>query len=719
MRKVLNSCIISLVEKAQILEIKVPRENEYTPENMAACFSGLANLPSASFFNRLFGKKPAVLSFEIASFDQAIRFFIVSPEPLVSYLESQILAQYPLAVMESVKESSVMTKEMDAAQMVFTNSYFYPLKLYHQFQDVDPLSSLLGVMSKAGPKDKFLVQVLISRAGNWQDKARALVEKGREIEPGRTIAHPNKGVIEEKINKPGFATVIRIAASSPSLLSSLNGAFGAFTRGDGNALRLKRPKFWQKEKFKRAISERSFAFHPRFQVLNVEELATLWHLPNKDIKIPNISWARSVLSEPPENLPVSTGLSQQEKKQINFIGRTEFKNRLTTFGIRNEDRRRHIYIIGKTGVGKTTLIANMAIADMKNDQGLAVIDPHGDLCEILLNYVPSHRINDVCYFNPADRERSVRINPLEVKNPAHAELIASGIISIFQKLYAFSWGPRLEHILRNSLLTLVQIPDTTLNDILRLLTDDKYRQKATAELKDKVLQDFWSKEFAKMSPRLRSEAISPILNKVGQFVSSPLIRNIIAKPKSTIDLEDVMNNGKILLANLSQGRLGEDNSALLGAMLITKLQLAAMNRVNLPEEKRRDFYLYVDEFQNFATTSFIKILSEARKYRLNLALANQYMAQISENVQSAIFGNAGTLIAFLVGAEDGQILSREFGEEYEESDLVSMSKFQIISKLSIGKLTSRPFLGQTLPLPKSSNQNSEKVIRVSRERFGK
>lgn len=370
-------------------------------------------------------------------------------------------------------------------------------------------------------------------------------------------------------------------------------------------------------------------------------------------------------------------------------------------------------------MGKSTLIANMAISDFKKREGVAVIDPHGDLCEILLDYIPSYRINDVVYFNPADKEYPATLNPLEVENPAQKELVASGIVSIFYKLYSYSWGPRLEHILRNTLLSLLEVPDTTLVDVPKILTNKNFRQKVSDKLADPVLKRFWTDEFEKMPERLQKEAISPILNKVGQFVTSPLIRNIIGKPKSSFNLERIMNEGKILLANLSAGKLGEDNSALLGAMLITKIQLASMGRVNIPEEERRDFYLYVDEFQNFATTSFIKILSEARKYRLCLTLANQYMAQLNEKVQAAILGNAGTLISFLVGAEDGKILENEFGEKFSQSDLVSLSNYQIIIKLAIDKLTSNPFFATTLPLSISRNQNREKVIKVSRERYGR
>jgi hypothetical protein len=336
-----------------------------------------------------------------------------------------------------------------------------------------------------------------------------------------------------------------------------------------------------------------------------------------------------------------------------------------------------------------------------------------------LDFVPSFRINDVAYLDPADISNPFHLNPLEVKNEAYKELVASGIVSIFYKLYHFSWGPRLEYILRNAILTLLSVPQSTLLTVPELLTNENYRARIVDKLKDQVLKNFWTNEFAKMSPQMRSEATSPILNKVGQFLSSQTIRQIVGSPTSTIDLEDMMNDGKIVLVNLSQGKLGEDNSALLGAMIITKMQLAAMNRVYLPEEKRRDFYLYVDEFQNFATTSFIKILSEARKYRLDLTLANQYIGQIDEDVQKAIFGNAGSLVSFGVGANDARLLTKEFGLKYKEEELVALGNYQAVLKLSIDNHTSAPFSATTLPLPRSKNQNRDKVIRSSRERYAK
>ncbi len=702
-----------------ILEIKIPRENEYTPESAEALFSGLSkSLTIPGFFNRLRGSKPRVLVLEIACYNQQIRFYVILERDFLPYFESQILAVYPLAVLSETQDCLCHINSFFAGQIVQSASFYYPIRTYQEFKDVDPLSSFLAVMSKAGGKDLFLVQIVLEPAPkNWQKKAQAAVERGIKISETERQALPAEALIKQKISEVGLRVGIRLVASSEVLLQFLIGAFAVFSRGDGNSLIFKKPNFLISEKFKKAILDRQLGFTPLWQIFSISELATLWHLPNKNIKIPNIAWGRAVLTEAPENLPVAINLTEEQKQEINFFAKTEFKNRLVTFGIKNSDRRRHIYIIGKTGTGKSTLIANMAIDDLKKRRGMAIIDPHGDLSEILLDYIPSYRINDVCYLNPADRQHPFSLNIMEVQNPSQAELVASGIISIFYKLYSWSWGPRLEHILRNTLLTLAQVPQTTLGEIPRILTEKNFRRKIVEKLNDRVLLNFWRYEFEKMPSNLQQEAISPILNKVGQFVSSPLIRRIIGRPKSTVDLEKIMNEGKILIVNLSQGRLGEDNSALLGAMMITKLQLAAMNRVNIPEEQRKDFYLYVDEFQNFATDSFIKILSEARKYRLSLCLANQYMAQIAQPVQKAILGNAGTLISFLVSAEDAQILEREFGGVFTEKDLVSLSNFQIIIKLAIDNLTSRPFFAHTLPLPVSRNQNRQKVLRTSQERY--
>jgi len=708
-------------EKKVILEIKVPRENEYAPETAQTLFSGFTKIFSKpSFFEKLKGEKSDSLALEIICERQQIHFCVILDKSLLPYFESQILAAYPLAILNKITNylQDWNLEKTLIGQLILERSFFYPLKTFVDFKETDPLNNLLAVMSKGNEEDKSLVQFIIQKApSGWQRKGQKAIDNGIKVGENERRPLPEEANIKQKIQEQGLTTGIRIAASDSDLLKSMIGSLDIFTKGDGNSLNFKKPSLFQKKKCIQALAKRSPDHIPPHQVLTTSELATLWHLPSELTKIPNISWGRQVLTEAPENLPAAISLTEKQKQEINFFAKTEFKNKVTNFGIKQPDRRRHMYVIGKTGTGKSTLIANMAIDDIKKKHGVAVIDPHGDLSEILLNYIPSHRINDVCYLDPANKNFPFSINILEVKDPAQAELIASGIISIFQKLYSFSWGPRLEYILRNTLLTLAKTPENTLVDIPRILTDKRFRQKILERLQDPVLLNFWQREFEKMPDRFQQEAIAPILNKVGQFVSSTSIRNIIGQPQSTVDLEKIMNEGKILILNLSQGRLGEDNSALLGAMIITKLQLAAMNRVDIPEEQRKDFYLYVDEFQNFATNSFIKILSEARKYRLNLCLANQYIAQIDEPVQKAIFGNAGSLISFAVGAEDAFILEKEFGSIFTQKNLVGLSNFQIVLKLTIDNLASRPFFAYTLPLPKSKNQNREKVIRTSNNRY--
>ena len=704
-----------------LLEIRIPRENEYTPESATTLFSGFTKtLASPSFLEKLRGRQAEPLVLEIVCHHQQIHFYVAVEKASLPFFESQILAAYPLSVITPVNDylPEYNNQNFYFGKICQTAAHYYPIKTYKDFTDVDTLSSLLGVMSKAGKDDFLLVQYVLQRAASsWQRLGQKAIERGIVISETERQALPGEALIKEKISGIGMVASIRLAANSSSFLRTLAGSFAVFDRGDGNSLAFQKPNFLNKDKLKRGILNRESSFNSQFHIFSIAELATLWHLPGINIKIPNIAWGRSVLTEAPENLPASVNLTEEQKQEINFFAKTEYKNRMVNFGIKEKERRRHIYIVGKTGTGKSTLIANMVIDDLKKGKGLAVIDPHGDLCEILLDYIPAHRINEVAYLDPADREHPFSLNVFETANSSQAELVASGIVSIFYKLYSYSWGPRLEHILRNTVLTLAQIPDATLVDVVKILTNKNFRNKIVQNLRDETAYNFWNGEFAKMPDRLREEAIAPILNKVGQFVSSPLIRRVISRPKSTVNLEKIMNEGKILLINLSQGRLGEDNAALLGAMVITKIQLAAMNRVNIPEEQRRDFYLYVDEFQNFATDSFIKILSEARKYRLNLCLANQYMAQISEEVQKAVLGNAGTLISFLIGAADAQILEKEFGGIFTANDLVGISNFQVIIKLMIDNLTSRPFFAYTLPLPESKNQNRGKVIRTSREQY--
>lgn len=399
---------------------------------------------------------------------------------------------------------------------------------------------------------------------------------------------------------------------------------------------------------------------------------------------------------------------------------TTFRNREKVFGIKTDDRRRHVYVIGKTGMGKTTLIENMVYSDILAGHGVCYVDPHGDTAEKMLEWIPSERINDVVYFNPADLDYPISFNVLEKVSSEHRHLVSSGLIGVFKKLWADSWGPRLEYILRNAILALLEYPDSTLLGINRLLVDKEYRRKVVVKITDPVVKSFWVDEFPKWNERVLQEVISPIQNKVGQFLSTSLIRNVVGQVKSSVDLRGIMDDQKILIMNLSKGRIGEDASHLLGAMMITKIQLAAMSRVNIPEEKRKDFYLYVDEFQNFTTESFADILSEARKYRLNLILAHQYIEQLGEVVQPAVFGNVGTLICFRVGAADAEFLEKEFMPTLIQEDLVNLPKFHVYLKLMIDGVASEPFSAKGLPpVYSKSLGNAKKVIAVSRERYAK
>ena len=719
----------SMVNSDRVLvEIKTSRSGEESPEAMVQFLSSLVNL-KRRYLNLV--SFPLPLTLEIGVMEQTIHFYISVPSNLVTFVESQLVSQYPKSLIiktrDPLPEILLNSQSLSLGQMKLTAGPLYPLRTYKDFKDVDPMSSLVSVLSKAKKEDKVWIQMLLIPTGNsWQRKGERTITAKHKDSQGIVHQNPYVKVISEKIALNGFKTAIRIAVSSDlkerssQFLFEIANTFSSFNNPSGNSLVLRRAILWQRKRLTDAFIKRNKRFVPANQILNVAEIATLYHFPTEKFStLHNISWHKTILSEPPENLPIAEGLNEEEKKEINFIAQTEFKNKPTIFGIKAEDRRKHFYLIGKTGTGKSTLIANMAISDIRNRKGVCVIDPHGDLSEILLDYIPSYRVNDVIYLDPSDSKHAFSLNPLDVENPEQRELIVSGIVAIFHKLYGNTWGPRLEYILRNALLSVIKLPNPTLLMVQEILTDDNFRHKAIEKLDDKILRNYWVNEFEQMQPRLKSESISPILNKVGQFTSSQLMRNIIKHPKSTVDLEKIMNEGKIVILNLSQGKIGEDNAALLGAMMITKIQLAAMNRVSMHESLRRDFYLYVDEFQNFATTSFIKILSEARKYRLNLILANQYIAQVPEDVRAAIFGNVGTMMSFLIGAQDSHYMGKEFGERFKEEDLLILGNFQAIIKLAINNITQSPFLCQTLPLPRSITENREKVLRLSKEKYTK
>lgn len=408
-----------------------------------------------------------------------------------------------------------------------------------------------------------------------------------------------------------------------------------------------------------------------------------------------------------------------------YFAKTNFRDKERIFGIKTNDRRQHMYVVGKTGTGKTTLIANLAIQDIVNGKGVCIVDPHGEFVESVLYKIPKNRLKDVVYFNPADMDYPIGFNVLEVPDPKYKHLVASDLMGIFTKIWSNVWSARMEYILNNCILALCDTPGTTLLGIPRILVDKDYRQKIISNIQDPVVKAFWIHEYEGWRDQFRNEAIVPIQNKVGQFLSTSLIRNIVGQTKSTINIQDLMNSQKILLVNVSKGRVGEDNSALLGAMLITKIQLAAMERIRIPIEERKDFYLYVDEFQNFVTESFAGILSEARKYRLNLIIAHQYIGQLmtetSTVVKDAIFGNVGTMISFRVGAADAEFLEKEYEPEFNIQDIINLPNFHIYLKLMVDGTTSRPFSAAALPpfAISAHESNHDEVVQLSRKMYSR
>lgn len=525
----------------------------------------------------------------------------------------------------------------------------------------------------------------------------------------------------DKLSRVNFGVNIRVlyAHNDPdplhaeSKLREVGGTFQQFSLAQMNRFKMGATYRNTDSKLFEKMRERKIS-HPF--TLSQEELATIFHLPTETVQTPGIDWVHARSIEPPRNLPLAG------EENITFIGKTNYRAAQDIYGIRPEDRLRHAYIIGKTGMGKSALLENMIVSDIKAGKGVGVIDPHGDLAEAVLRNVPKNRTNDVIIFDPSDQEFPIAFNLLEGKNQEQRALIASGMVGVVKKLNIDSWGPRLEHFLRNTILALIEAPDTTMLGITRMLVDKEYRKKVLEYVTDPMVKSFWATEFDALSGQKLAEAVGPIQNKVGQFLSTPIIRNILGQPKSKLDLRHAMDTGKIVIVNLSKGKIGEDNAAMLGSMLITKFQIDAMSRADLSATERRPFMLYVDEFQNFATDSFATILSEARKYGLALTMANQYIAQMAEEVAAAVFGNVGSLISFQVGVDDAKVLAEQLGEEDTilPSDVMALPKYQIYNRIMIDGLTSPVFSARTLPPPigtENADEQIEKVRNNSRQRY--
>jgi len=629
----------------------------------------------------------------------------------------------------------------------------FPIKTFRNF-DVDPLAAITGAMSELNNHEKVWLQIIVRPISNiWQEKSKeyiTAIKEGKSL-GGATFAELvsklAKGVgdalntdpnakpaakeivkllpgqeeelseIETKMLKVGFEFKIRVVTKSESklrseqLLRDVVASFKQFTTAHLNNLVYADSTQTGLEMYenflKRNIGDDG-------DILNIEELASLYHLPNISVETPNIAWSRSRKLEPPMNLP------REYEEGVTVLGQTDYRDLKVLFGIKKRDRMRHLYLLGKTGTGKSTLFKNMFISDVLAGEGACFVDPHGDTVEELLSYIPPNRVQDVVYFNPTDTEHPVGFNLLELKDKSQRDLIADGVVEVFKKQFGDSWGPRLQYILTNTVATVMEAQGTTLLAVPRMLTDRNYRKFILKQVSDPILYKFWEEEFAQMSEnnRLLSEAVSPIQNKVGRFISSAVTRNIVGQVKSTIDLREIMDNKKILLVNLAQGRLGEETASLLGGMIITRLQATAMERVNIPEDERTDFYLYVDEFQNFATESFAKILSEARKYKLNLTMTNQYIDQLPITVRQAIFGNVGTLASFVVSQADASILEKEFAPVVSSDDLVSLDAYAMYIKLCIDGMTSVPFSAKSLPIRFEKYNLRDEIVLKSREKYG-
>jgi energy-coupling factor transporter ATP-binding protein EcfA2 len=411
------------------------------------------------------------------------------------------------------------------------------------------------------------------------------------------------------------------------------------------------------------------------------------------------------------------------EERITYFGQTDARNKKVTFGIKAKDRTKHVYVIGKTGMGKSTLLENMAVQDIKNGEGMAFIDPHGKTAELLLEYVPEHRQKDVVYFAPFDMDYPISFNVLESVDPDKRHLVVSGLMSTFKKIWQDAWSARMEYILTNTLLALLEYPDATLLGVNRMLSDKAFRNHVITYITDPSVKTFWVQEFANYTERMAAEAVPAIQNKIGQFTANALIRNMIGQPKSSFDIRKMMDEGKLFIINLSKGRIGESNANLLGGMLITKIYLAALSRSDVPDrelKKLPNFYLFVDEFQSFANESFADILSEARKYKLNLTMAHQYIEQMEEEVRAAVFGNVGTMIVFRVGAYDAEVLEKEFAPQFTAEDIVNLGIFQIYLKLMIDGVSSMPFSATTLPpIEKPMNSSLQKVVDMSRQQYAR
>ena len=748
-----------------LLMLEIPRANDKKELAAEQLFASLHGILRDREELKNSGGVQEHLSFEIVSTGGQIRFYVWVPKILQSFVEGQIYAQYPTVQIYRMDDDYVDTRDKYpvkyTAELTLTENEALPIKTFDNFE-VDPLAGITGTLAKLNPdnSEELWIQILTRPIpDSWHKKTDRWIRKvksGKRLFGGSSTSgidwtwvaealfaffRPPAGgsgsdapkvelseraktqiaKAEEKATKLGYEVKIRLSylgqdqINAKLNMQALVGTFKQYNSTNLNGFRLTDGSF--KDESLDNYRMRRFTDHGF--ILNISELASVYHLPHTSVETPNIVWATSKTAEPPAQLPLVNGEPAHDEN-ISAFGLTNFRGINHQFGMYRRDRSRHVYIIGQTGAGKSGMLELFALSDVFYNQGYCIVDPHGDFATNNLRFVPESRINDVVYFNPADTEYPVAFNPLELSDPARKPNVSSEVIGVLKRMFGDSWGPRLEHILRYTLLALLDRPEATLLDISRMLTDKDFRKETLDYCRDVTVLQFWKHEFGQWNEKQVNESIAPVLNKVGAFTANPIIRNIIGQPKSSFDIRKIMDEGKILVVNLSKGLIGEDNAGILGAFIVTKVQLAAMSRSDIPDvADRRPFYLYVDEFQNFATDSFAVILSEARKYGLNLTVANQYISQMTDSVRDAVFGNVGTTISFRVSADDAPILSKQFEPTFEAQDLLQMNNRNFVISMIINGEKVPAFSATTLSLPTSPQDNFDRIIEASRQGYAR
>jgi hypothetical protein len=701
-----------------VLQVAVPRDNEVKIDGAEQMFASLFSVKKSGGILGLL-KPQDHLSFEIVAKKEDIRFYVSVPEKLKDLVEKQIHGTYPGADVKEVDEYSVFSDhgKVAFAAMKLTNASFYPIKVFKDLP-TDPLSSLTAGLAKMGDNEGAVAQVLISPAGSkWQKAGRSFTSKTKKEEANPETAKYNIDPktyeeIENKCSKPGFETIIRMVVSSNTKesaeahLSNLTSSFSQYNSDHNSFTKVKtRLK-------KLFMIDFIYRYQPLFgakSILSTEELATIYHFPNKSIETPHIFWLNAKRAPAPALIP-RTGL---------FLGKSVYRGVTRPVYISEDDRLRHTYIIGKTGVGKSELLIEMIMQDIRAGKGVCFIDPH-DTVEKIMEMIPPERAEDVIYFNPSDTQRPMGLNMIEAKTEEEKHFITTSIVGLMYKLYdphkTGIIGPRFEHAIRNAMLTVMSEPGNTFVEVVRVLTDARYVQELLPKVKDPMVRRYWTDQIAQTSDFHKSEVLDYIVSKFGRFVTNKMMRNIIGQSESAFNFRKVMDEGKILLINLAKGRIGEENSQFLGLILVPKILIGAMSRQDLPEEQRKPFYLYVDEFQNFATPDFAQILSEARKFGLALTVANQFIGQMEEEVKNAIFGNVGTLVSFRVGVNDANYLQHEYQPVFSETDLINVERFNAYIKTIVNNEPVQPFsLDLTKDMSKAKEARSIKMAEMVKQ----